>query len=332
MIEPIQVQAPPSLRQWAQARGYSHEVLARWDRFYPDVLGLVRALDQPAPRYIRTNPLQGPPDETIARLEAKGFKVTAAALEGAWRIQEEPFALGATEEYLMGLYQIMDLSTQLAVPALEPAPGETVVDLAAAPGGKTIHLAQAMENRGAIFAFDPDPERSRALRSNLARCGVRNTAVFVRPGQDAAAMGPVADRVLLDAPCTGEGVIQRDPTRKRIQMQEYEQCAALQGDLLAAATQVLKPGGILLYATCTLAPEENELQVERARDELGMVPEPVPAWMDDLRFGKNALTPGLTSVADMTLDPSMALGRHCLPHLHGCLGFYFARMRKEGGR
>jgi NOL1/NOP2/sun family putative RNA methylase len=328
MAEPLHVATTPALRRWAQAHGYSSELLARWASFYPDVAQLVAALEREPPRYLRLNPLVGEPRRTLELLQRKGFRLEPTGLQLAWRIAEAPFAPGATPEYLMGLYHLQDLSSQLAVEALEPAPGERVFDLAAAPGGKTIQIAQRMENTGSIHAFDPEPSRAQALRSNLARCGVLNAAVHVRKGQDTTALGLTADRVLLDAPCTGEGVIQRDPTRKRIQLDEYERCARDQAELLEAATRVLRPGGLLVYSTCTLAPEENELQVAHALETLPLKIEPLPPGVADLRPGGRPLTPGLTDVAGRRLSDAVALSRHTLPHLHDCLGFYLARFRR----
>jgi NOL1/NOP2/sun family putative RNA methylase len=328
MVEPLRVPAPPSLRRWADAHGYSSEILARWDAFYPDVIGLVDALEAPARRYIRLNPLKGRPDETLARLRAKGFELEPTPLAEAWEIRKEAMTPGATDEYLQGRYQLQDLSTQLAVMALEPEPGQRVFDLAAAPGGKTIQIAQAMRNTGSVHAFEIDAERAQALRSNLGRCGVVNTAVHVRQGEDARLLG-TADRVLVDAPCTGEGVIQRDPTRKRGQLEEYARCAQDQRSLLAAASDALEPDGILVYSTCTLAPEENEFQVAQALEELPLRLEPLPPAVADLRPGGHPLMPGLTHVAGHDLGSEVQATVHTLPHLHGCLGFFLARFRKE---
>jgi tRNA (cytosine40_48-C5)-methyltransferase len=203
-----------------------------------------------------------------------------------------------------------------------------VLDLAAAPVGKTIQIAQAMKNTGVIRAFDIDPTRSKAMRSNLGRCGVTNTIVHVAPGQDAARFEAWADRILLDAPCTGEGVIQRDPRRKRGSLTEYESCAKDQRELMDAAVKALKPGGVLVYSTCTLAPEENELQVQDALESHNLKLEPLPDPLAERAVGPQPLLAGLTRISQHELDPQIQLTRHALPHLNNCLGFYLARFRK----
>lgn len=329
MDEPIRVPPTPSMRRYAEQKGYSPEILARWNRFYDDVLGLVAAQERPPDTWIRMNPLAGDPDETLDRLERKGFRLTAGPLAQAWRVDEAPLSPGASHEYLLGRYQLQDLSTQLAVPALEPAPGERVLDLAAAPGGKTIQMAQAMDNEGVIHAFEIDPDRAQGLRSNLARCGVQNVVVHVRDGAGAVELPGTADRVLLDAPCTGEGVIRRDPTRKKGYLEEYAACARQQSALLRAGVEALRPGGVLVYATCTLAPEENEFQVNRALRDLPVRLEALPEAVSGLRLGGADLTPGLVDVDGHKLDPTLEQTAHTLPHRHGCLGFYLARLRKE---
>lgn len=328
LFEPIRVPATPALRRWCAEHGFSEELVARWGEFYPDLQGLLAAMSRPSATFLRLNRLRGPPRETMSRLEAKGFRLARTEIPGAMRIDEAPMSPGATHEYLQGRYFLHDVSSQLAPLALAPEPGDRVADLCAAPGGKTVAIADMMENSGAIAAFESNPERHRSLTANLSRCGVLNTATWARPGQTASRLQEQFDRVLLDAPCTGEGVVSRDPARRRGQLREYQACAQEQAQLFDVAARILRPGGILVYGTCTLAPEENELQVNRAVQELGFRIDDLPAVVRELRLGGHPLMPGLAAVAGRGLHPDMTKTAHALPHRNGCLGFYVARLER----
>lgn len=327
-LEPIRVPPTPALRRWSAEHGFSPELVARWGEFYPDLPRLLEALSNPPASYLRLNGLRGDPASTLRRLEGKGFRLSPTPIKGCYRIDEAPFSAGATPEYLRGRYFLQDLSSQLAVMALEPRPGEAIADLCAAPGGKTIAIADEMRDDGVLVAFEPEPSRHRALVSNLARCGVSMASTQLRRGQEAAPLGPNFDAVLLDAPCTGEGVIQRDPSRKQGQLQEFAACAAEQESLFATASRILRPGGRIVYSTCTLAPEENEAQVDLAIRRLGLAVEPLPPALRDLRLEGEPLMPGLPRAGSTEFHASVSETAHALPHLHGCLGFYVARLRK----
>lgn len=327
-MDVIRVPPTPALRRWSEASGFAPELVARWGEFYPDLSALLEAMKRPASTFLRLNPLRGAPSETERRLREKGFELAPSGVPGTLRVVQAPFSPGATHEYLMGRYILQDASSPLAPLALEPKPGELVGDLCAAPGGKTILLAGLMQDRGALYAFDANADRIQSLVSNLQRCGVTSAAVYAAPAEAAEGLGLQFDRLLLDAPCTGEGVVSRDPGRRRGQLQEYTACAQQQAELLTLAHRLLRPGGVLVYSTCTLAPEENEFQVQFALQELHFEMEPLPQAVASLKPGGHALVPGLTEVAGRSLDPRVATAVHVLPHLHGTLGFFVARLRK----
>lgn len=329
MTDVIRIPPSPALRQWSSKHGFSPELVARWGAFYPDLPGLLHAMQQPPTTYLRLNPLRGDSQETIRRLTEKGFELEASPVPLTHLVRSQPFSIGATEEYLLGRYFLQDLSSSLAPLALEPQQGELIGDLCAAPGGKTIELAGLTQDRAALLAFDNDPERARALTSNLDRCGVTSAGVYATSALEAERLGMAFDRILLDAPCSGEGVVQRDPNRRKGQLGEYAACAAQQAELLALAHRLLRPGGLLVYATCTLAPEENEFQIHAAMEQHGFQLERLPAFLRDLRLAGRPLHPGLTRVEDHEFHASLKEAAHVLPHLHGCLGFFLARLRKE---
>jgi len=161
-----------------------------------------------------------------------------------------------------GWFYLQDPSTLLAPAWLEAQPGETILDLCAAPGGKTTYLAQLMNNQGKIVARDLDPTRLKMVKDNCARLGA--TCVVIGNGQPLAATPEQFDRVLVDAPCSNTGVMRRRvDLRWRIQAAEIERLRATQLDLLTQAAATLKPGGVIVYSTCSLEPEENSEVVKQ---------------------------------------------------------------------
>lgn len=176
------------------------------------------------------------------------------------KIYESKVPIGATPEYLAGHYMLQSASSLLPVLALDPQPGERVLDMAAAPGGKTTYIAQLMKNTGCIFANDLKKERLKALQFNLYRLGVTNTTVTCRDGRKYSKIFPNSfDRVLLDAPCTGLGIISKDPSIKanRLLLDIYKN-SHIQKELLLSAIDSTRVGGVIVYSTCSVSPLENE--------------------------------------------------------------------------
>ena len=165
-----------------------------------------------------------------------------------------------------GQYYVQDPSTLIAVDVLDPQPGESVLDLCAAPGGKTTYIAQKMQNRGKIIAADSSNVRLGRVTENCRRLGASIVATLACEGTrlERCLRGTRFDRVLLDAPCSNTGVLRRRvDLRWRIKPEEISRLAALQSKLLAVAGELTKPGGVLVYSTCSLEPEENERVVEQ---------------------------------------------------------------------
>lgn len=168
-----------------------------------------------------------------------------------------------TESYQKGYFHVQDLAPQLCCKALNPQPGETVFDVCAAPGGKTFTIAELMENRGIVYAFDLHPNRVKLISDGAKRLGldcIRAEAQDAKRFRDDL---PQADRVLCDVPCSGIGVIRRKPEIKYKQLSEFAPLPGIQYAILENASRYLRPGGTLVYATCTVLREENEDVLER---------------------------------------------------------------------
>ncbi|MEA3143288.1 MAG: tRNA (cytosine40 48-C5)-methyltransferase [Thermoplasmata archaeon] len=315
----------PRVREWAQEHRFSDWMVARLVRLTDQPSVLLDGLRRKPPRYLRVNPLRASVEEVQKRLAARGFQLSRTDLDPqVLRIRQAPISAGATVEHMLGMTTLQDLASASAPLALGAKPGDVIADLAAAPGVKTLHVAGDLGGRGAIVAVEPDGERMRALRFNLERGGVTTAVLRKHEAQQLPGDG-WADRVLLDAPCTGEGTIPKDRNRRFARPEDIPTLAALQAQMVDTADRVLRPGGTLVYATCTFAPEENEVQVQRLLDR-GYRIEALP--FD--RCGGVPLAPGVTEWPGYTLDPVLAKARRFLPGIHPTLGFFVAKLTKGG--
>jgi len=179
--------------------------------------------------------------------------------EGETIVVDGPFDALAHPGYAAGAFTPQSRASQLVAPALAPAPGERVLDLCAAPGGKTTHLAALMEGKGEVVAVERNPQRARALQATAARLRAANVTVVTADAKDYDGAGRF-DRVLLDPPCSGLGTLQSHPDlRWRTSPEAIERLAREQDVLLASARRALAPGGALVYSVCTLSPREERL-------------------------------------------------------------------------
>lgn len=221
-------------------------------------------LSEPA-EGLRVNTLRLAPDalkqRVPFRLEPLGFAPEAFVLEGGTRAGRHPY-------HAAGLYYLQDPPAMAVARMIAPQPGERVLDLAAAPGGKATHLAALMGNTGVLVANDVSAARARELLGNVERCGVRNTIVLAESvGRLVDHFGAYFDRVLLDAPCSGEAMFHKSAAaRSEWSEAAVAGCARRQQELLLAAAELTREEGLLVYSTCTFEPEENEEVVARFLD------------------------------------------------------------------
>ncbi len=281
----------------------------------------IAACQRPLRRSIRVNTLKISVADFLTLVSPYNWQLTPVpwCAEGFWieRDDEASLPLGSTAEHLSGLFYIQEASSMLPVAALfadDNAP-ERVMDVAAAPGSKTTQIAARMGNRGAILANEFSASRVKVLHANISRCGIHNVALTHFDGRVFGAALPEAfDAILLDAPCSGEGVVRKDPDAlKNWSVESNLEIAATQRELIDSAFHALRPGGTLVYSTCTLNRDENE---------------DVCLWLKAQYPDAVEFLPlhGLFASANEAVTPEGFL--HVFPQIYDCEGFFVARLRK----
>ncbi|BDU37108.1 16S rRNA (cytosine(1407)-C(5))-methyltransferase RsmF [Vibrio nigripulchritudo] len=289
-----------------------------------DMDEFIAACKRPLRRSIRVNTLKISVEDFLGRAEAKGWTLTPVPWcgTGFWIEREETdtVPLGNTAEHMAGLFYIQEASSMMPVTALladnDVDALNTVLDVAAAPGSKTTQIAAALNNRGALVANEFSASRIKGLYSNIQRCGVRNVALTNFDGRVFGGWLPEQfDAILLDAPCSGEGTIRKDPDAMNNWSKESVlDIAHTQKDLIESAFYALKPGGVLVYSTCTLNLEENQQVCHHLKDKFG----------DAVDFEP---LNGLFESAENAITDDGFL--HIYPQIFDSEGFFVARLRKH---
>ena len=292
-------------------------IIPDWERFQETML----RRDPPTLR-VRTGRIS-----TVSlkeRLRAQGFVLSEVeGLPDFLRVIDGPHAVADTLENWLGLFYIQQASTGVAAPLLGPRPGERILDLCAAPGGKTTHAADLMQDRGCIVAVDRNENRIRALLGNMYRTAHPNVLVVAGDGR-LLPDGALFDRVLVDAPCSAEGTLRRKHGKPRGRTAKFQrQAPRRQEALLRRAIALTRPGGTVLYSTCTFAPEENEAVVDRVLKDSPVTLDPITIDVPH--------APGLTSFEDDTFDPSLEGACRIYPHHFDSGGLFLARLTRLGG-
>lgn len=269
----------------------------------------------------RINPLKTTKAEVLAQLREEGVEARSANLVPE-AIQVKKGALQHTESFQKGQVTVQDESSMLAALALDVKDGMNVLDACAAPGGKTTHIAERMHNTGHITALDIHEHKIKQIKEQAARLSLTNVSPLALDSRKAGDNFPEAgfDRILVDAPCSGFGVIRRKPDIKwRKTPADIPALAAVQTDILRALAPLLKPGGKMVYSTCTIESEENEKIISSFLQEN-------PAFTLD-PSGEDRLPEPL-----QTRLPVSGTGMQLLPHEFGTDGFYLAVLQKEETR
>ncbi len=289
-----------------------------WPDEYEEILSYAA---RPLPDAIRVNTL---------KISVKKFlQITELELEKvSWYryafIVKNQVTLGNTLEHVLGYVYSQSLASMLPVLAMKPRKNEKILDLCAAPGSKTTQIAQHMQNTGVIVANDIHYKRLKALASNLQRCGVMNTLVIQKRGEKLYKLtNEKFDKVLVDAPCSGEGTVRKDESAwNNWSHGKVSYFSKLQKKLIVSAFNMLKPDGILLYSTCTLAPEENEGVIDYLLNKFEN------ARLEKIRINGVKLRPGIVEFGKLRFSEEV---KKCVRVLFQDLdseGFFLAKIRK----
>ncbi|WP_440056976.1 RsmB/NOP family class I SAM-dependent RNA methyltransferase (plasmid) [Pseudoalteromonas sp. T1lg65] len=227
---------------------------------------IAAALNQPAEQYLRVNTLKTTLPEVIALLAKDNIQVVEIALPSHSALKVESNShLFRSSAFQSGFFEMQDAGSQQIVPFLQVKPGQKVVDACAGAGGKTLHLAALMENRGRLLAMDIHEHKLDTLKQRAKRAGVHVIETrAIQSSKTVKRQKDKFDRVLLDVPCSGLGVLRRNPdTKWHLNLENIDTLIALQTEILQRYSQMCNVGGKLVYATCSILPAENEHQVER---------------------------------------------------------------------
>jgi len=291
--------------------------LDRYASIIPDFERFQEAIMRPIPPTVRINALKTRRDGVLDRLDQGGVKF--------WPFGWYPFGLrlevekpGNLIESLMGHIHVQEEISMVPALVLDPKPGETVLDLCAAPGSKTTQISQIMENRGVVVANDPSPQRIVSLRANCERMGALNVMVTKYDGRHFPKGS--FDRVLVDAPCTGQGMARKDPSvLQRWSLKRSLGICRLQASLLKRALYLTRPGGTVVYSTCTFAPEENE----------GVVSQVSGARLVNVEIPGLENSPGIVEWGGKVYGPEMERCARYYPHQNDTGGFFVSKFIRE---
>ncbi|HAA24751.1 MAG TPA: 16S rRNA (cytosine(967)-C(5))-methyltransferase RsmB [Ruminiclostridium sp.] len=266
--------------------------------------------------YVRVNTLKTTPEAVIDELTAEGFEVLPGRFLNEALIIRNISDISSLKAYAEGRVTVQDESSMLVTKVLDPKPGEKILDVCAAPGGKSTHIAEHMKNEGYIVAWDIHEHKLDLIRNNARRLGVNIIEPALRD-----ALEPVNEpegkfhRVLVDAPCSGTGIIRRKPDIKwHRRPEDFGNLVEIQQKILYNASRYVMPGGVLVYSTCSLDPRENSAVVNAfIRENTNFIPEPI-SGMPGIIGDKKEAAGGMLNL---------------FPHIDGTDGFFIAKLKKN---
>ena len=279
-----------------------------------EAIALLEANMNLPPTYIRLNTLKASENEVLEKLVEGGIKTEKVeGLEHAYEVISAKQPLTRTESFREGSFYIQDKASCFAAEAANPKPEMTVLDVCAAPGAKTTYLAQLMRNRGRIYSVDYSRRRMNVWRDETARMGVENAIPIIADACNPLPIRMEADVVILDPPCTSTGAFGKLPSAKwRLTRRSVDKMAEIQWKMLNSCAENVKPGGALIYSTCSVTVEENEMLIERFLK-----------WHPEYSLAE--ITPKMGLPGLRGLEKCLRL----YPHIHRCNGFFIARLSKK---
>jgi 16S rRNA (cytosine967-C5)-methyltransferase len=279
-----------------------------------DAIALLEANLKPPPTYIRINTLKADENQIIHKLAQEGIKTEKVKdLKYTYKILNAKQPLTRTESFLEGLFCIQDKASCFAAEATNPKPGATVIDICAAPGAKTTLLAQLMGNCGAVYSIDYSRRRLNVLRSEVARLGVKIAKPIIADACNPLPVVLEADIVVLDPPCTSTGAFGKFPSAKwRLTQRSIEKMSEIQWQMIKNCAEKVKPGGTLVYSTCSVTVEENEMLIEKFLK-----------WHSE--FSLVEITPKIGFPGLRGMEKC----RRLYPHIHDCNGFFIAKLLRS---
>ena len=267
----------------------------------------------PPPLFVRLNTLMASREQIVARLETDGIKLEKAApLKDVYKVTHAMSPLAKTTSYNEGLFYIQDKASCFAGEVADPKPEMIVLDVCAAPGAKTTYLAQLMQNQGIIYSIDYSARRMKSWKQENSRMGTAIAEPLLADARCYLPSNIEADAVVLDPPCTSTGVFGRHPSAKwRLTLKSIEAMAEIQWSMINNVAEKVKSGGFLIYSTCSVTVEENEIIIERFLK-----------WHQDFRLAEIYPRFGLPGLR------GLAKCKRLYPHLHESNGFFIAKLER----
>jgi len=277
---------------------------------------LLKSNNETAPLTVRVNTLKTSREELRSQLEKDGFETRPAKYVENALIIDNPSSITKMEAFAKGLFQVQDESSMMVAQVLNPKPGDLVIDVCSAPGGKATHIAELMKNKGQVIARDVHEHKIKLIEEAALRLGIDIIKAEVYDAQkEDLKLTEKADCVLVDAPCTGFGIIRRKPDIKWTRMEkDLDEIVKLQENILDISSRYVKPGGVLVYSTCTIEPEENDELVKKF-------------IQNNKQFELEDISEVLPS--SVKKDTAKAGYIQLYPNIDGVDGFFISKLRKR---
>jgi 16S rRNA (cytosine967-C5)-methyltransferase len=279
-----------------------------------EAIAMLEASAEPPPTYIRINTLKADENQILEKLAKERIRIEKVKdLKYTYKVLSAKQPLTRTASFQEGLFYIQDKASCFAAEAANPKPGTTLLDVCAAPGAKTTFLAQLMNNRGIIYSIDYSRRRMNVWRSEVARMGVKIAMPIIADACNPPPIVPEADVVVLDPPCTSTGAFGKLPSAKwRLTQRSIEKMSEIQWQMMNGCAEKVKLGGALVYSTCSITVEENEMLIERFLK-----------WHSDFYLAEITPKIGFPGLRGMENC------RRLYPHIHECNGFFIAKLLRS---